>query len=240
MGVQQSLADEAYNLILERILDGKLEPGAALSVPALARSTNLGRSPVREAVQRLIYEGLAQHVHNRGAVITKLQPADLPDIFEAKEPLEGIAARRAAANAREADLESLRGLVNQQNQALAAAPTTAGVLMHLDVEFHQLIAELSGSATLSAVLSQFTTRTHLVVPAAWNNPVYAQASIDEHEAIVQAIAAADTSSAQEAAMRHTRNVCTRLTRWLAEDRSGPGGRGTRRAPGLHPTSQSHS
>ncbi|AQA03303.1 hypothetical protein BVC93_13755 [Mycobacterium sp. MS1601] len=239
MGVQQSLADDAYELILERILDGRLEPGSALSVPALARSTNLGRSPVREAVQRLIYEGLAQHVHNRGAVITKLRPADLPDIFEAKEPLEGIAARRAAANVTDADLEKLWDLVDQQTRAAETTPVAAGTLMRLDVEFHLLIAELSGSATLLAVLGQFTTRTHLVVPAAWNKPVFAQASIDEHAAMVRAIASADTHNAEQAAASHTRNVCTRLMRWLAEDQASLG-RTARRDAGLHAVTRHQS
>lgn len=210
-----SLADVAYQRMLTRILDGRLEPGTPLSVPALARILDMGRSPVREAVQRLAYEGLAENSLNRGAVVTRVDPHELPDIFEAKEPLEGLAAARAATRMSEDDRVLIGEMVDRQERALAE-PYMSSTLMRLDIDFHHFYAHRSGNEALESALKLFTTRTHLVVPSMWSHPDRgATHSIREHREIARALADGDADAAAEAARAHTRNVCTRLVEWLS-------------------------
>jgi DNA-binding GntR family transcriptional regulator len=214
LAVTLSLADSAYQLILVRILDGRLEPGSTLSVPALARTLDMGRSPVREAVQRLVYEGIAENALNRGAAVTRVRPEDLPDIFEAKEPLEGLAAKRAASRMGEAQRTELLEMVDRQERILGE-PYLSSTLMRLDIEFHHFYAHHSESAALEDALRLFTTRTHLVVPSMWTqSDLGARNSVIEHREIAAAIAAGDEEAAELAARLHTQNVCSRLVDWL--------------------------
>ena len=70
------LADRAYRQLSRAILRNQLVAGTPLSVPELARRLNISRSPVREAVQRLIYDGLAANVPHRGAIVSEIKPDD--------------------------------------------------------------------------------------------------------------------------------------------------------------------
>lgn len=210
---QISLAERAYQLILGRILDGRLEPGGSISVPALSRFLDMGRSPVREAVQRLINEGLAENIHNKGAAVTSLHASDLPDFFETKEPLEGLAARRAAGRISTAQKAELRSMVDRQLRAIddGLPPST---MMRLDIDFHYFVADISASIPLAATLKQFTTRTHLVVPSSWSDQDNSRPSVEEHGRIADAVIRGDADAAEYEARRHTRNVCVRLGFWL--------------------------
>ena len=88
------LADRAYRELSRAIITGRIEPGTRLSVPELARQLDISRSPVREAVQRLIYDGLAENRGRRGAIVAMIDPRDFLSLLEVRQLLEGFAARR--------------------------------------------------------------------------------------------------------------------------------------------------
>src|SRR5579875_1256952 len=90
------IADAVYERIRDAIFTGALPPDARLSVPALADRLGVSRSPVREAVMRLIHDRLAVEEPRRGAVIARIEPADLIHIYEVREALEGLAVSLAA------------------------------------------------------------------------------------------------------------------------------------------------
>lgn len=207
-----SLADHAYQDLRQRILDSRLKPGTALSVPALARSLNISRSPVREAVQRLIHDGLATHVPHRGAEVARLEIADLIDIYVVKEPLTGLAARLAATKLTQDDVAILRLMMNEQDAALAE-DTNESRFMVLDLTFHKFINRVACNATLLATMAQFDSKTNLAFPSAWSSDEYARLSVREHHAITDALIAGDADEADRVSRAHVRNVRNRLARW---------------------------
>ena len=107
------LADRAYRQLSRAILRNQLVAGDALSVPELARRLNISRSPVREAVQRLIYDGLAANVPHRGAIVSELKPDDFRGLLEVRQALEGLAARLATERATDEQLRSLREVLDE-------------------------------------------------------------------------------------------------------------------------------
>ena len=207
-----SLADRAYQDLRRRILDSQLPPGSALSVPALARSLNISRSPVREAVQRLIHDGLATHAPHRGAEVARLEISDLLEIYVVKEALVGLAGRLAAPRLTQRDVEDLRRMIAEQEDALGA-DTHQSQYMAMDVAFHGLINRVAGNSTLLDTLAQFDTRTSLAFPSAWSEQEYARLSVQEHRAIADALIAGDADLAERASASHVRNVRNRLARW---------------------------
>lgn len=208
----QLLAERAYNELRQQILDSRLRPGAQLSIPALARAMDISRSPTREAVQRLIHEGLAKYVPRRGAEVTRLDLAELLDIYAVKEPLSGMAARLAATRLTETGVAKLRSMLEEQEAAFEEN-ATATVFMSLDLAFHSYIDHVSGNKVLAATMSQFSTKTNLAFPSAWESREYMRLSIDEHHEIANALISGDEEAADRVTRAHVRKVRTRLKRW---------------------------
>lgn len=206
-----SLADRAYEELRQRILDSGFEPGTALSVPALARELEISRSPVREAVQRLIHEGLATHVPNRGAEVARLEISELIEIYEVKEPLLGLAARLAATRLTEVDVDALKAMMDEQDAALAG-DTPESRFMELDVAFHGFIADVAANETLRRTVASFDNKTSRAFPSGWSNREYARLSVEEHHAITDALIAGDADAAERASCAHVRKVRIRLAR----------------------------
>lgn len=100
-----------YEALREEIVSGSLAPGEPLSERGLVDTYRLSRTPVREILRTLEAEGLVEIYPYRGTFVRKLSPADIQDIFEVREALEGQAARLAAQRADMADIEGIiRGL----------------------------------------------------------------------------------------------------------------------------------
>lgn len=91
-----SLADVAYRRISEALLSGALEPGSRLVMDQLAEQLGISRTPVRDALARLKREGMVQPTGRRGFVVRTLTAEDTVNLYEAREAVEGFAARRVA------------------------------------------------------------------------------------------------------------------------------------------------
>jgi DNA-binding GntR family transcriptional regulator len=205
------LAGLAYERLRARILDGELAPGTALSVPALAADLGMSRSPVREAVQRLIHDGLATHVAHRGAEVARVDAVELNHLYVVKEPLEGLAARLATQRLTLDGERRLRALLAEHEQLLAGGgPESAHV--RLDLELHRTVHLIAENPALLGVLDQFAGRTNLAFPTLWGEPDMARLALDEHRAIVDAMLAGDPEEADRAARRHVARIRVRWAR----------------------------
>lgn len=102
-----SLAEEAYRTLEEKLVALELPPGAVISERDLIETCGLGRTPVREAMQRLAQQGLFQVMPRKGLLVTPVDRADTLHILEARKPLERLIVYRAALNARDAQRSEL-------------------------------------------------------------------------------------------------------------------------------------
>lgn len=202
------LADRAYRHLCEGILRDKLQAGTQLSVPALARQMQISRSPVREAVQRLIYEGLAEHVPHRGAVVSRVRADDFSDLLEVRELLEGLAARRAATRMTPDDLAELKAILEAHERVVDSGNDVPNV--EYDIAFHQRIREVAGNPHLQITLTRIQARAHLSLYTLWRgerNPHYA---LDEHRKMYGALATGDPDAAETAARLHIQQLRDRV------------------------------
>ena len=202
------LADRAYLQLRRAILRNQLVAGDALSVPELARRMNISRSPVREAVQRLIYDGLAANVPHRGAIVSELKPEDFRGLLEVRQALEGLAARLATERATDEQLRSLRAVLNEHAVVVEAGDEDANV--ELDTRFHSIIREAAGNPELSMTLSRIQGRAHLSRFTLWRAKRNTRDALDEHQAIFVAMAARDPDGAERAARQHISNLLARV------------------------------
>jgi DNA-binding GntR family transcriptional regulator len=102
----ESLADQAYRLLEEQLVTLRLMPGELIAEKDLMDKAGIGRTPVREAIQRLSAEGLLQVLPRKGLMVTPLRRSDLSQIIEARRVLERLlvvkAAERATSDQRQA------------------------------------------------------------------------------------------------------------------------------------------
>ncbi|MBF6181939.1 GntR family transcriptional regulator [Nocardia otitidiscaviarum] len=210
------LTDRTYEALKLAIFRNQLTPGTALSVPELARQLEVSRTPVREAVQRLIYEGLATHISHRGAQVSKVDIADLRQLYVVRELLEGLAARLATERLDTAGLSTLREIIADHEGVLSAGADKAAHI-ELDVRFHRTIREIAGNPHLTATLEPIAGRSHLALHSLWRGAQAPRFALDEHIGIVEAMATGDPDLAEQAARQHISRLRVRLSQATARD-----------------------
>lgn len=124
-----------YDELRSRIVSGALQPGEPLVEGVLAKEFGVSRSPVREALGQLAYEGLLER-HDRALRVRVLRPQDVLDLYEVRIALERAAARAAAERRTDLDLRRLTGTVEAMrdldDQAVDQRPGLAHAL-HFDI-----------------------------------------------------------------------------------------------------------
>src|SRR5215470_502828 len=138
-GRTESLTEQAYRVLEEEIVTLRLKPGSILSEQSLSASTKFGRTPIREALQRLAREGLITILPRKGILVSDINPRNQLLLLEVRRELERLLSRagaeRATAHQRERLLAIARGMD-------AAARTNDDLaFMRLDREFNQLMLE---------------------------------------------------------------------------------------------------
>ncbi|WP_330250552.1 GntR family transcriptional regulator [Nocardia sp. NBC_00565] len=205
------LGASVHRQVRQMVLTGELEPSTPLSVPALATRLGVSRSPVREAVQQLIYEGLAVNVPHAGARVAAIDDDQVRDVLAVRAVLDGLAAAEAAAKLTEADLAKLATLLAEQEENLRGAADTARDT-ELDLEFHTFIRDRAGNRPLADELARLEAQTHLYRGDLWRSELNRRVALREHRRIVEALESGHAQDARAAAEAHVCGLVTRLGR----------------------------
>lgn len=210
---RSTLSSMAYRELRQAILSGRLVPGSHVSVRPLCEEFGLSATPVKAALTALEREGfLVLHPH-RGFFVPEVNREDMQELYELREVLDGIAARRVAALPSRATLvERLTSLVAAQTAAVAQRDLTG--YGDLDVQFHQEILEASGNGRLRHVAENMIGQLRLGRATSARVPGRPSAALSEHEEIVAAIAAGQPQQAERLARRHVRKSASALDRHL--------------------------
>lgn len=159
--VRPSLADQVYDRLVDAILSGKLETGAALNVAEIADDLKVSPSPVRDAIARLVSEGLAANHPNRRTTVTRFTERDVREILKVREILECGAARLAAEKIDAAGIARLRDTA-ARCAALYGDVSRKKEMLDLDNEFHLQIADAAGNLTLKEEIVRCKRRVILM------------------------------------------------------------------------------
>lgn len=164
-----SLADQAYGVLEEQLVTLKLAPGELIVEKDLMDKAGIGRTPVREAIQRLSAEGLLQVIPRKGLMVTPLRQSDLSQIIEARRVLERLLVVKAAERATTEQRQALRQLASH----IEAAGNDVEVFFRLDQQLNMLLEAACNNRflvkALTAMQSQcrrlwYLYRTRLDLP----------------------------------------------------------------------------
>ncbi len=139
LAVLPALADQAYAALEERIVTLRLKPGDFLSEYALAAQLGLGRTPIREALQRLVREGLVSVLPRRGILVSTTEPAQQLLVLEVRRELERLLSRRAAERASNAQRQAFR--IIGEGMTAASGQNDDLAFMRLDRALNILVSE---------------------------------------------------------------------------------------------------
>ncbi len=133
-----TLMEAAYREIEERIVTLKLLPGEVLSEARLVGALGIGRTPIREALQRLAQEGLVVIMPRRGIVVSDINVASQLELLRVRRELERLMARLAARRALQEDLQNFERIATGMREAAKVHDDV--IFMRLDGELNQLLA----------------------------------------------------------------------------------------------------
>ena len=194
----QTLGDAAYLTLKNRIIEGQLAAGAAVSEAELALSLGLGKAPIRAALARLAQDGLVAAIARRGWRVAPVTLADVLDVFRLRRSLEPLAARLAAERGIDAALlKRLDAACRADYQP--GHPASERAFLKANRAFHLAVAEASGSPRLVRVLSNLLDESEraLVLGLAVRNRSHEIQH--EHQALIEALAAGDAGTAEQVA-----------------------------------------
>lgn len=139
--MRQTLTDKAYIQLEEMIVTLQLAPGQVLSESELGEQLEIGRTPIREALQRLSREGLVTILPRKGILVTEINPRKQLLLLEVRRELERLMARAAAARSTEQERKAFRRIAKGMRQA--ASKNDEMKFIRHDNELNELIAEAS-------------------------------------------------------------------------------------------------
>jgi DNA-binding GntR family transcriptional regulator len=134
-----TLTEQAYRVIEEAIVTLRLVPGHVLSEQMLSTTYKIGRTPVREALQRLAREGLVTILPRKGILVSDLNPRQQLLLLEVRRELERLLSRAGAERATAEQRERMRGIAEGMDRAAKANDDVA--FMRLDRELNQLMLQ---------------------------------------------------------------------------------------------------
>ncbi len=146
----RSLAEKAYQILVRKIIRLDLTPGEPLAEKTLIEELEIGRTPIREALQRLAVEGLIVHMPNRGMFVTEVNATNAQHIYEFRSLIEGQAARLAASRASDKEIRDLTVL----HLALVEATEADDIDRYVDCDrqFYSVLARAAQNIYLAEVI----------------------------------------------------------------------------------------
>lgn len=191
------------------ITGGRFRPGSQLGEAELAAQFQVSRGPVREALQRLIQEGLLESVPNRGVFVVELGVADIADIYLARRAVEHAAI---AALFHEGPSDSLKGVgIVLRRMETAARNRRWAAVADLDLQFHQALVAASGSARLARIESTLLLETRLCMAALQRAYPIREDLVSEHRQIFDAVSSRDEALVERLIDTHMDDAVKRLT-----------------------------
>jgi DNA-binding GntR family transcriptional regulator len=203
-----SLSRLAYQRLRDRIITLQLTPGALVNEAALMQELELGRTPIREALQRLACEGLVVLRPRRGAFIAGLSILDLQQIFELRRVVEGYAATLAAERASESDIGTMRAILERLDAA--GQNGNAQAYIEIDRAFHRALARSTRNRFLESTLERLYNLNLRLWYLALDQIGSMRAAVEEHRRILNAIEQRDGQQAQAIIQEHITSFQNRI------------------------------
>lgn len=201
-----NLTEHAYTKLEEMIATLELAPGIVVSEAALSKQLGIGRTPVREAMQRLARERLLQILPRRGCIVADSRPDEELSVIEARRPIELLVVRTAARRANAEERQAFERIAKAMAAALASGDFND--FARLDFEFNELCLITCRNPIAASMMQLITTLNRRYWFMHHGRTLPAE-GVERHVDIAHAIARGDA----EAAARATERLLDYIESW---------------------------
>jgi DNA-binding GntR family transcriptional regulator len=191
-------AHVVYAELKRRILSLELKPGERLYEPAMAASLQVSRTPLREAIRRLISENLLEQQPTGGVLVPALDEAVISELYEVRAAMESLMARNACLKSTAADIAALRDILARN----AAMVEFADDAMRQGMALHSKIAEIAGNSWAQRFHGQISNQMERYRHFTNSMQERRDQALAQHRTLVDAIAADKPEEAAAIAFNH--------------------------------------
>ena len=196
----ENSTDVAYRILKREAIDFTMKPGERINEVEVAARLSMSRAPVREAMNRLVADGLVTFVPNRGFFCRRLSASEVGQLYEVRADLEVAAVAAVAAQPDRAGVEAVR---EDWRRAIANTPLTdSTALVRLDERFHLDLAALAGNPVRIEMLSRINERIFFIRRINLDGKERRVASFSEHDRLLDALLSGDGAAAVALVRRH--------------------------------------
>ncbi|MFI5284096.1 MAG: GntR family transcriptional regulator [Candidatus Dormibacterales bacterium] len=213
MEVAPSQSEAAYLRIRERIVSLEMPPGSVVNEARLREDLRIGRTPIREALQRLARENLVRPIPHRGTFVTDVNITDLARITEVRIVLESHAAKLAAEKLTPSDREAIEHLIEVLEKG---GVRDQRELMRLDQEVHRQVYRAAHNPFLEGTLERYFNLSLRLWYLVLDRALRLREAVEEHIEVLKAILARDGVRAEQSMRRHVAGFEREIRKVLVE------------------------
>ncbi|HWR11807.1 MAG TPA: GntR family transcriptional regulator [Rectinemataceae bacterium] len=204
----RSIQDIVFTTLRDEIVSHTLKPGDIMNTVELSSRLGVSRTPIREALNRLISIGLVEEAPHRSCCVKKLSADQLIEIYYIRAALSGVAARLAATKISDADRRQLEILCEQMEKT--NEPDESSIMLEKNREFHNIIIAAANSPRLKDILEQYYSQSQQYRALALELPGRFAEICAEHRKIAEALARGDKDGAEAYTREHYFNTARRI------------------------------
>lgn len=217
-----ALHEQVAHRLRQMLVENRIAPGAKLNERELAEVLQVSRTPLREAIKMLAAEGLVELLPNRGAIAVSLSENDVLNTFEVMAGLEAMSGELAAQRITDEELAEIKAM----HFEMMAAYTRGDLSNYyrINAQIHRAINAAAKNPVLTTTYNQVNARLQALRFRSNQDGAKWKRAVEEHEKMVDALAARDPAAMREVLLTHLHNkrdvVIDQLRREIAAPASG--------------------
>ena len=204
------MQDIVFETLRDEILTGELQPGILLNTLLLSSRLGVSRTPIREALNRLVSVGLVENIPHRGSFVRKLSAEEVLEVYYIRAALAGVCARLATKRITETQKKQLIELCD----AMEKPDEDYKKMLQLNFQFHNIIFQAAHSPRIESLALQYYHQSEQFRALSLELPGRFEEACREHRRILQAILDGDNESAEQSSREHQLNTARRITKSL--------------------------
>ncbi|KAA1179831.1 GntR family transcriptional regulator [Rhizobium tropici] len=203
-----------YDILRDEILDLELPPGSPIDEVQLSERFGMSRTPIREALVRLAGEGLIDTLPNRSTMVSQIDFLNMHSYFDALVLMYRVTTQLAAKYHRPEDLEAVRAL--QADFAAAVEAQDALAMISTNAALHLAIAESGRNSYFTSLFSRLLNEGRRILRLYYQsyNDRLPRRFVEEHDEIIEAVAARDIELAERLAREHAEQIVAQIQKLL--------------------------
>lgn len=204
------LSEQAYKIISAAITSNKLKPGDVLTEEKLSEQLSISRTPIRTALQQLVFSGLAETTSSKGIIVANVTEKDVENITIVRKSLEILVMQLLKDHITQEHIKLLKEISRKEREIINKEDKDYLALLDLDSEFHTTLAKITSNPFLVETIERaklISSRYHILSGTMYK---YGPLSIKEHALIVKHLENGEFDFAEAAMRSHIDKIRARI------------------------------